>query len=83
MARVAGPRSLTNVNRDVNRYLDESPQRPALSVLFVGFILFMSIVLVNLFIGVVTDLYPTAKRNSEQVRAAAIALLRGACVRGP
>lgn len=47
-------------------YLDETPQRLPLTVLFVGFVLFLSIVLVNLFIGVVTDLYPTAKKNSEQ-----------------
>lgn len=52
----------------VFRYLDEAPQRAPLAVLFVGFVLFLSIVLVNLFIGVVTDVYPTAKDSSERVR---------------
>lgn len=46
--------------------LDEAPERLSTTLLFLSFVMILAIVMLNLFIGVITDVYPAAKRHSER-----------------
>lgn len=57
---------LFNIALGENSFIrSDTPPRTFTTVLFVVFIMFLGIVILNLFIGIVTDVYPAAKSRSE------------------